>query len=194
MSFFISRFRGLGIALAVLAISAGAVFAAAPSMAPVSSHAAGQALTDDPGDSASPSESASPTDSASPSASESPSASPSESPEPTESLEPTESPEPSAATEGAASPRPDTHGALVSTAARMPTPSGFPNHGAFVSCVAHMHVSAAGFDWSTVTPESCGIVPAGSAQPQSTTHGQGASHAAAGKANGKGHNNSKHGG
>jgi hypothetical protein len=186
MSFFISRFRGLGIALAVLAISAGAVFAAAPSMAPVSSHAAGQALTEDPGDTASPTETASP------------SASASESPEPTESLEPTESPEPSAGTEAgteaAASPRPDTHGALVSTAARMPTPSGFPNHGAFVSCVAHMHVSAAGLDWTTVTPESCGIVPAGSAQPQATTHGQGASHAAAGQANGKGHSNSKHGG
>jgi hypothetical protein len=54
----------------------------------------------------------------------------------------------------------DNHGALVSTAAQMPTPSGFPNHGAFVSCVAHMKdVAATGFDWTTVTPESCEVTP-----------------------------------
>ncbi len=48
------------------------------------------------------------------------------------------------------------HGALVSTAARMATPAGFANHGAFVSCVAHMKdVTLATIDWSSVTPESC---------------------------------------
>jgi hypothetical protein len=62
----------------------------------------------------------------------------------------------------------------------MPTPSGFPNHGSFVSCVAHMHVTLQGFDWSTVTPEACGLAPAGSAQPQASPEA------------GHGHGNGKH--
>ena len=43
----------------------------------------------------------------------------------------------------------------------MPTPAGFPNHGAFVSCVAHMgkDVLASTIVWTDVTPESCGITP-----------------------------------
>ena len=49
----------------------------------------------------------------------------------------------------------DTHGALVSAAAQMPTPAGFRNHGAFVSCVAHMDATLATIDWTTVTPEAC---------------------------------------
>lgn len=52
------------------------------------------------------------------------------------------------------------HGELVSMAATMATPAGFPNHGAFVSCVAHMphDVDPTTFDWTTVTPDSCGLV------------------------------------
>ncbi len=160
MTSLLRRFRGLGIALAVLAISAGAVFAAAPSMTPVSSHAADQArnhtVTADPTETPEPSES--------------PSASPSESP----SASPLQAP---------ASPSPDTHGALVSAAAQMPTPSGFPNHGSFVSCVAHMPAPSptASFDWSTVTPASCGLAPASTVQPGATagtgtTHGRSGSH------------------
>ena len=68
----------------------------------------------------------------------------------------------------------DTHGALVSTAANMTTPDGFANHGAFVSCVAHMKdVPAASFDWSTVTPESCA---AASGQNGPSTPGRGWGH------------------
>lgn len=173
MSFILRRFRGLGVALAVLAISAGAVFAAAPSMTPASSHASDQAKSQV--------NHAHPTDSAEPSES----ADPSESPDPSESAEPSDSTAPAGSPEAAGSPNPDTHGALVSTAAQMPTPSGFPNHGAFVSCVAHMDVSATNFDWTTVTPAMCGITPASSAQLQ-TGHGQGAARAAAGKAHGQG--------
>jgi hypothetical protein len=168
MSSFLRRFRGLGIALAVLAISAGAVFAAAPSMTPVASHASDQAQgqidSSEPADSADPSES----------------------PEPSESAEPAHAAAPAGSPEAAGGANPDTHGALVSQAAQMPTPSGFPNHGAFVSCVAHMNASATGFDWTTVTPASCGITPASPAQTQSG-HGQGAVHGAAGKAHANGH-------
>ena len=39
----------------------------------------------------------------------------------------------------------------------MPTPAGFPNHGSFVSCVAHLDATLATIDWTTVTPASCGI-------------------------------------
>ena len=142
-------------------------------MTPASSHAADQATSQvhstDPAETADPSKSAEP----------------SESPEPSESAQPSDSAAPAVSPDALGSPKPDTHGALVSTAAQKPTPSGFPNHGAFVSCVAHMNVSAAGFDWTTVTPASCGITPTSSAQTQ-TGHGHGAVLAAAGKAHAHG--------
>ena len=38
----------------------------------------------------------------------------------------------------------------------MVTPAGFRNHGAFVSCVAHLKdATLATIDWTTVTPEAC---------------------------------------
>ena len=46
----------------------------------------------------------------------------------------------------------DTHGFMVSTAAQMDTPAGFANHGAFVSCVAHLTDIV---DPATVTLEQC---------------------------------------
>lgn len=67
------------------------------------------------------------------------------------------------------------HGGLVSTAADMDTPEGFSNHGAFVSCVAHMEhdVDPATFDWTTVTPESCGYVTEVSSEDQTSDTGHG---------------------
>jgi hypothetical protein len=49
------------------------------------------------------------------------------------------------------------HGVLVSRAAQMTEPAGFANHGAFVSCVAHMKdvTDPAAFDFTTVTVASC---------------------------------------
>ncbi|HET9681985.1 MAG TPA: hypothetical protein VFP19_08095 [Candidatus Limnocylindrales bacterium] len=66
------------------------------------------------------------------------------------------------------------HGDLVSTAANMDTPAGFPNHGAFVSCVAQMphDVDPTTFDWTTVTPDSCGLVSG----VGTTDHGHGNHH------------------
>jgi hypothetical protein len=150
--------RGLGIAIAVLGISAGAVFAGVvPSaMHPASSHA-------------------------NLAAEESSTAEPTESREPTETPEPTDSPKstnaPAAAAETA---NPDTHGALVSAAAQMPTPSGFRNHGAFVSCVAHLGTTLATINWATVTPASCGVTNHGK-----DPSGNGATHGNAGKAKGQ---------
>jgi len=61
----------------------------------------------------------------------------------------------------------DAHGALVAAAARMPTPNGFRNHGAFVSCVAHLKgATLATIQWSTITPASCAATaPEGSEAP-----------------------------
>jgi hypothetical protein len=55
---------------------------------------------------------------------------------------------------------------------------GFANHGAFVSCVAHLDATLATIDWKTVTPASCGQVPQGGAAPNQapTGHGHGHGH------------------
>jgi len=133
------RFRGIAIAIAVLAITAGAVFATAPSVAPTSAPTAAQPILK-------------------------PTATPTPSPdgdedkaeeEAKETPEAAETPEPAESPEAKESPDTDAHGALVSAAAQLPTPSGFANHGAFVSCVAHMDGTLATVDLSTVTPQTC---------------------------------------
>ena len=160
------RFRGIGIALVVLALSAGVAFAAAPSLHPTSSQGA-----EDPTET--------------PEATDAPE--PTETPEATDAPEPTETPEATDAPETPEAPdtqhgtsSQDAHGALVSAAAQMPTPAGFSNHGAFVSCVAHMKdATLATIDWTTVTPEACAA-----ANP----HGKSAD-AKDGKVHGNGHAN-----
>ena len=134
MTQFIRRFRGLGVAVVVLALSAGAVFASSAglSMRPASApQTADQTQSDEPSEAAG-------------------SQDPSEAPE-------SEAPETEDASQAANTAAPtDTHGALVSTAAQMDTPAGFANHGAFVSCVAHMtDATLATIDWTKVTPEAC---------------------------------------
>jgi hypothetical protein len=190
MQSMLRQFRGLAIALAVLAISAGAVFAAAPSMTLTSSHSKDQAttargLTAEGSGSAEPSESADPSDSASPS----PSADPSQSADPSPSADPSASPDPSASSEPSDSPKPDSHGALVSLAAHMPTPAGFPNHGAFMKCVAHLDATLAAIDWTTITPQFCGIAPASSDHPGKGQGGQGGQ----GQSGQHGHSGQPHG-
>ncbi len=67
------------------------------------------------------------------------------------------------------------HGDLVSVAAGMATPDGFPNHGAFVACVAQMphDVDPTTFDWTTVTPQSCGLAGSTVSGVGTTDHGHG---------------------
>ncbi len=175
MSELIRRFRGLGVALVVLALSAGAVFAAAPPFVPASSHASAvavehaQANQDE--------------------ATEEPSEDATEAPE-------TEAPEtapeteaPTAEADATGAPE-DTHGALVSAAAQMDTPDGFANHGAFVSCVAHMKdVTLSTVNWDEVTPDACATVkgtPPGQAKSEAA-RAKAQEKAAAGKAKGQAH-------
>jgi hypothetical protein len=139
------RFRGLLIALAVLAITAGAVFATTPSPSPSATPTGAQPTAE-------------------PTAT--PTASPkqdgdqdkdkeSEKEEAKKTPEPTASPGPGGTSQAAESPAADTHGALVSAAAQMDTPEGFANHGAFVRCVAHMDGTLATVKLTEVTPATC---------------------------------------
>ncbi len=75
----------------------------------------------------------------------------------------------------------DTHGALVSPRPRWRPRPGFANHGAFVSCVAHMKdATLATIDWTTVTPESCAAAGHGkSADAKAKVAEKKAEHAAA---------------
>jgi hypothetical protein len=89
----------------------------------------------------------------------------------------------------------DNHGEVVSQAAQMPTPDGFRNHGAFVSCVAKMKdLGADGkpVDLTTITIDMCDGTTEADAGSTSTdadakTHGPKANHG-----HGKGHGKSKH--
>jgi predicted lipid-binding transport protein (Tim44 family) len=107
------RLRPTLVALAILALSATAVFAAGPARPEFA-----------PG-------------SHQPEASES--AEPSEAPEATETAEATEAAEASEAarpSDGAEASHPMNHGCVVSLAAKTATPSGFKNHGQWVSSIA----------------------------------------------------------
>jgi len=118
------RFRSLLIALVVLGLSAGAVFAARPALSARPDTTANQAEgTTEPSESADPSES----------------------PEPSESADPSEAAG-AAAVAGADTStgvHPDNHGLLVSEAAQSPTPTGFANHGAYVRTIAQANAGHA---------------------------------------------------
>jgi hypothetical protein len=162
------RFRGAAIAIVVLGLSAGAVFAGhvvlqAPATTPTTAEQGDQ---NDQGD-----ENAN------------------ETPEPAETPEAPEAPD--ANTPDLTGVPGDNHGALVSAAAQMPTPVAaagglqFANHGEFVSCVAHVKTLPTGMTvaafLATVTPESCALMAA--ADQSAKVHGKSGQH-------GKGH---KHG-
>ncbi len=153
MTELIRRFRGLGVALVVLALSAGAVFAAAPQL--------GLTGADDPVSAEAPSQG----DEASEEPSEAPEseAPDSESSDTEDSVDAPKADAPTvdAPTSDSATVPADNHGALVSAAATMPTPDGFANHGAFVSCVAHMKdMTLATINWDLVTPDTCAAAKA----------------------------------
>ncbi len=116
------RFRGVIIALVVLGLSASVAFAGHLTLAPVSQPTAAEQGDQD--EQANENE----TDTEKPDADENDNESPDANEQSNE-----QSNEDSTAS--------DNHGALVSTAAMMTEPDGFKNHGAFVSCVAHMKVA-----------------------------------------------------
>ncbi len=149
MSDLIRRFRGLGVAVVVLAMSAGVVFAAAPHGQPASDRVPNAET---------------PTSGADEDESEAPETEAPETEAPETEAPDTEEPSEDADTDKAEtdSASGDNHGALVSAAAQMETPAGFRNHGAFVSCVAHMKdATLATIDWTTVTPEACAAAKPG---------------------------------
>jgi len=113
------RLRSLLVALAVLALSAGAVLAGRTGLSAPAS----------PIQVAGPAESAEPSESPEIEPSESPEIEPSESPE----TEPSEAPDTGTTSAGV---HPDNHGLLVSEAAQASTPPGFDNHGQYVRTIA----------------------------------------------------------
>jgi hypothetical protein len=140
MSELIRRFRGLAVALAVLALSAGAVFAAAPRVSPVSDTTAepgveqpdgGAAATDDTD--ADNDEDADESDDAADA-----------------TVDETET-----ETDDADAAATDTHGALVSEAAQASLDPRFDNRGEWVSCVAKLDrtVTTTTVDWTQVTDD-----------------------------------------
>jgi hypothetical protein len=145
MTDLLRRFRGMGVALVVLAISAGAVFAGAPRFTPASD--AVSETTETTSETTETTETSATT-----------TVGDEDGDEGDEGDDATTTETSEAGDEADAT---DTHGDLVSTAAQLPTPEGFPNHGAFVSCVAKMgkDVLASTIVWADVTAESCGITP-----------------------------------
>lgn len=167
MTDLIRRFRGLGVALVVLALSAGVVFAAAPRYSPVGNTETTLETTTTETTTVATTTVVTTTT--------------------TTTTEGDEDGDGNDADSADGAPT-DTHGALVSTAAQATTPPGFANHGAFVACVAHMDkgIDAATFDWTTVTPLACGLTP--TPAPDATTQSgttKGEAKSQAGKAKGE---------
>jgi hypothetical protein len=170
--------RGVLIALVVLGLSATAVLAARPLILAANSRPDAAEASDqgDQGDQAD-------------NQAETP-----DSDEATETPEPAETPDPAKADSGITPTGTfSNHGAMVSTAAQMPTPAGFDNHGAFVSCVAHM--GATNPDGTAVTAASLAALTPQACADAATARGdaKAAKHAGQGKAgkHGKGHNSSQ---
>lgn len=139
MTDLIRRFRGLGVALIVLALSAGAVFAAAPRFSPVSDTDQGVEQPDGGAEATDDANSSVDEDGDEDEAGDEKDADANE-------LE-------AEAAEGAAA---DTHGAVVSEAAQASLDPRFDNRGEWVSCVAKLDktVTLATVDWLQVT-EDC---------------------------------------
>jgi hypothetical protein len=134
MTDLIRRFRGLGVALVVLALSAGAVFATAPRFSPAADTTTGVEQPD--GDPAATDDADTDADEGDADEGEAGAEAGAE-----------------ADAEGAAA---DTHGALVSEAAQASLDPRFDNRGEWVSCVAKLDktVTLATVDWLQVT-EDC---------------------------------------
>ena len=128
MSLVVRRFRSLLIALAVLALSATAVFAGHSALSAPAGQVASQSHDgDEQADEQEP-----------------PEVDEGDADEETEAPEAPEAPD--ATDPAAAGEHPDNHGKLVSEAAQAETPDGFDNHGAYVRTIAednHGHADPA---------------------------------------------------
>jgi len=142
MTDLIRRFRGLAIAFVVLALSAGAVFASAPRFSPAADTEQGIEQPD--GDPAATDDADSPDEDGDEDATDD---------DGDTDVDADADDDAGEAAEGAAG---DTHGALVSEAAKASLDPRFDNRGEWVSCVAKLDktVTAATVDWVQVT-EDC---------------------------------------
>jgi hypothetical protein len=140
MSDLIRRFRGLAIAFVVLALSAGAVFASAPRFSPAADTEQGIEQPD--GDPAATDDADSPDEDGDEDGADDDG-----------DADVDADADAGEAADGAAG---DTHGALVSEAAKATLDPRFDNRGEWVSCVAKLDksVTAATVDWVQVT-EDC---------------------------------------
>jgi hypothetical protein len=145
MTDLIRRSRGLGVALLVLALSAGAVFAAAPRVSPASDTNQGIEQPDGGAEA---------TDDGDTDVDEDADSDAGETEDADTETDAAETDE--ADTEDAAGDAADTHGALVSEAAHASLDPRFDNRGEWVSCVAKLDktVTSATVDWAQVT-EDC---------------------------------------
>jgi regulator of protease activity HflC (stomatin/prohibitin superfamily) len=139
MTDLIRRFRGLAIAFVVLALSAGAVFATAPRFSPTADTEQGVEQPD--GDPAASDDADSPDEDGDEDATDD------------DDVDVDADADADEAADGATG---DTHGALVSEAAKASLDPRFDNRGEWVSCVAKLDktVTAATVDWAQVT-EDC---------------------------------------
>jgi hypothetical protein len=143
MTQLLRRFRGLAIALAVLAISAGAVFAGAPRFIPNGAPVANQDPVETPDEDVDGDEDLDGGEDVDEGLDEDLDEDLGEGDEDLDGETETGTPD-------------GNHGAVVSVAAQLPTPDGFENHGAFVSCVArYMKDTEEPVDPATVTIETC---------------------------------------
>ena len=140
MTDLLRRFRGLGVALLVLALSAGAVFASAPRFSPAAD--SDQGIEQPAGDPAATGD----TDEPDEDGDEDEAGADADTDADTDA-------DAGEAADGVAA---DTHGALVSEAAHASLDPRFDNRGEWVSCVAKLDktVTAATVDWAQVT-EDC---------------------------------------
>lgn len=169
--------RGIGIALVVLAISAGAVFAAAPRFAPVSNTAEATETTSE-------------------TTSDTSTTTVDEDGDEDEDADTTETTTETSETSDGTDAN-HTHGDWVSEAAQGDTPEGFDNHGQYVRCVAHADTAAEGYTLP-LTPADCGYVTTTTTDTTTTTalgaQGKGKSDMAKGHAGKSKPKHGKHGG
>jgi hypothetical protein len=177
MTELLRRFRGAGIALVVLAISAGAAFAAAPRFHPVSETTTVE--TTDTSETSETAETSETTETTVTTETNETTASTTDTTETTETTQTTEIDDSSTSEADDA----DGHGALVSFAAHQPLDPRFRNRGAWMSCVAKLgaDVTLANVDWAQVT-EDCVAAQATKDAKRSGASGDKAS----GKAHAKG--------
>ncbi|HEX5826141.1 MAG TPA: hypothetical protein VFY23_01355 [Candidatus Limnocylindrales bacterium] len=139
MSHLLRQFRGAGIALVVLTVSAGVAFAGAPRFQPVADEQPGTVEVTETTDGTETTETTDGT-------------------ETTTTTDDEDGDEDGTTTTETGDGEAKTHGDWVSEAAHAPLPAGF-TRGQYVSCVARADTAAEGYVYPTDPVADCGITP-----------------------------------